>query len=81
MAAALPIVATRVGGTPEVLDETCGRLVAARAPGELASTLDRVLADADTRRRLGQEARQRVEQRFSLDRMVREYRDVYERLA
>ena len=77
MAAALPVVATRVGGTPEIVDTTCGRLVPSRDAEALASTLAALAADSTLRRTLGREARGRVEQRFTLDRMVREYRDAY----
>jgi glycosyltransferase involved in cell wall biosynthesis len=77
MAAGLPVVATRVGGTPEIVDDTCGRLVPSRDPGALAGTLAVLAADAPLRQTLGREARARVEQRFTLDRMVREYRDAY----
>jgi len=77
MAAGLPVVATRVGGTPEIVDATCGRLVPSRDPDALGSTLAALAADAALRQTLGREARTRVEQRFTLDRMVHEYRDAY----
>jgi L-malate glycosyltransferase len=77
MAAGLPVVATRVGGTPEIVDASCGRLVPSRDPDALAATLAALAQDAPLRLALGREARARVEQRFTLDRMVREYRDVY----
>jgi glycosyltransferase involved in cell wall biosynthesis len=77
MAAGLPVVATRVGGTPEIVDDTCGRLVPARDAEALACVLAALAADPALRRTLGLEARARVEQHFTLDRMVREYRDAY----
>jgi glycosyltransferase involved in cell wall biosynthesis len=77
MAAGLPVVATRVGGTPEIVDASCGRLVPSRDPDALAATLTALAQDAPLRLALGREARARVEQRFTLDRMVREYRDLY----
>jgi len=77
MAAGLPVVATRVGGTPEIVDASCGRLVPSRDPDALAATLTALAQDAPLRLALGREARARVEQRFTLDRMIREYRDVY----
>jgi L-malate glycosyltransferase len=77
MAAELPIVATRVGGTPEIVDDSCGRLVPSRNPGALAAILAQLSADPALRGRLGHAARARVEQRFTLDRMVGEYRDAY----
>jgi glycosyltransferase involved in cell wall biosynthesis len=79
MAAGLAIVATRVGGTPEVLDETCARLVPSRDPSRLVEALAGLGADPALRAALGRAARQRVEQRFTLDRMVREYEEVYRR--
>ena len=81
MAAALPIVATKVGGTPEVVHESCGRLIAPRSPAPLAGALLELSNSAALRDRLGREARRRVEATFSLDRMVREYREVYSALA
>ena len=81
MAAALPVVATSVGGTPEVIDRTCGRLV----PSRHVEAMERALAELATqpalRIALGQAARQRAEARFTLERMVREYRDAYQKVA
>ena len=77
MAAALPVIATGVGGTPEIVDATCGRLVPSRDPDALARTLAALAADPTLRQTLGRHARARVEQHFTLDRMVREYRDAY----
>lgn len=81
MAASLPVVATSVGGTPEVVDESCGRLVPSRDPRALTAAVADLWYDPELRRALGRAARTRVEARFTLDRMVREYRDVYLRLA
>jgi len=77
MAAGLPVVATRVGGTPEVVTGECGLLVPSRDAGALADALRRLAGDAGLRRELGAAARRRVETRFTLERMVREYRDAY----
>jgi glycosyltransferase involved in cell wall biosynthesis len=78
MAAGLATVVTRVGGTPEVVDESCGRFVPPRAPNVLADTLSMLADDSALRRELGQRARQRVETRFTVERMVEQYRTVYE---
>jgi glycosyltransferase involved in cell wall biosynthesis len=77
MAAGLPIVATRVGGTPEVVDDSCGRLIPSRDPATLSMALLDLARHLTLRRDLGRAARRRVETRFTLDRMVREYQDVY----
>lgn len=81
MAASLPVVVTRVGGNPEVVDEGCGVVVPARSPDALSEAIRGLAGDAGRRATLGAAGRLRVEQRFSLSRMIREYRDVYERLA
>jgi glycosyltransferase involved in cell wall biosynthesis len=68
MAAGKAVVATRVGAIPEaVLDGENGLLVPAQDSAALAIALERVLADAALRLRLGKQARATVEQHFSLD--------------
>ena len=81
MAAGLAVVATRVGGTPEVVDDTCGRLIPARDSAALSAALLDLVRQPALRVELGRASRQRVETRFTLDRMVREYRDVYNEVA
>lgn len=81
MATALPIVATKVGGNGELLDDqVTGRLVPAQDPDAMA----RALLDDFQRRpaavRRGVAARLEVERKFSLDQMVAAYGDLYERL-
>jgi L-malate glycosyltransferase len=81
MAACLPIVATAVGGTPEVVvDHETGRLVPARDPLAVAASLDELIANPMLRRRFGSAGRARVESAFTLDRMVGQYLAVYDRL-
>ncbi|MGH9410008.1 MAG: glycosyltransferase, partial [Vicinamibacterales bacterium] len=78
MAAALPIVATAVGGTPEVIvNGSTGVLVPARDPAQLARAAAQILSDPDRRREMGRAARSRVETLFTLDRMVRDYAGIY----
>jgi L-malate glycosyltransferase len=81
MAAGLPVVATAVGGTPEVLTgDAGGVLVPSRDPGRLASALLELLADPDRRAAMGTAARRRLETAFTIDRMVDEYVNTYRRL-
>lgn len=81
MAAGLPIVATRVGGTPEVVDDSCSVLVRPRDPAALAAALHGLAVDRANRERLGAAARARVEARFTIERMVGEYREAYLKAA
>jgi len=81
MAAVLPVVATRVGGTPEVVDDSCALLVPSRDADSMAAALLELARHPGRRAQLGEAGRERVERRFTLDRMVREYRDAYVRAA
>jgi glycosyltransferase involved in cell wall biosynthesis len=81
MAAGVPVVATRVGGTPEILDSTCGMLVPPRERQALAGAIVELAGDPVRRSQLGRAARTRVEERFTLDRMIQQYCDVYRAVA
>jgi glycosyltransferase involved in cell wall biosynthesis len=76
-----PVVASRVGGIPEVvLDGKTGLLVPPKDPEALAGAIVAVLSDRDLGRRLNAEGRALVEKRFSVDAMVNGTLDVYERV-
>ena len=82
MAAGLPVVATKVGGTSEVIENgATGVLVPARYPARLADALLALSWSGEYRRGLGSAARRSVEVRFALDNMVERYAVVYDRLA
>jgi glycosyltransferase involved in cell wall biosynthesis len=78
MATGLPVVATRVGGNPEVVvDGETGSLVATEAPA-LTEALLVLAGDPIRRHTMGQAGRQRVMQNFSMARMVAEYARWYQ---
>jgi glycosyltransferase involved in cell wall biosynthesis len=82
MAAGLPVIATAVGGTPEVVtDGVTGLLVPPRDPEALAGALERLLADPAGARALGNKAREHVRERYSLDRLGREINEIHEELV
>ena len=81
MSASLPVVATKVGGTPEIVDAQGGRLVPARDADAFAAALRDLAHDATRRTAMGRAGRQRVEERFTIERMVGEYRDAYYRVS
>ena len=69
MAAGLPVVATAVGGVPElVVEGETGLLAPARDPEALAQALGQLLDDRGLRERLGEAGRARAEERFDLPR-------------
>jgi glycosyltransferase involved in cell wall biosynthesis len=82
MAAARPVVATRVGGIPEVVvDGETGLLVEPENPGALAGAIRRLLADPDLAARMGQAGRERARQVFSAGRMAELTAALYEELV
>jgi glycosyltransferase involved in cell wall biosynthesis len=77
MASALPVIATRVGGNPEVVvDRETGQLVAAHAGG-LAGAIGNLAGNPLRRQAMGDAGRWRVKRHFSLARMVQQYADAY----
>jgi glycosyltransferase involved in cell wall biosynthesis len=81
MAAGAPTVATRVGGTPEALvHEQTGLLVAPGDSRGLATAVARLLDDRELAARLGQAARQAIQDHFSVDRMVESTEQLYTEL-
>jgi glycosyltransferase involved in cell wall biosynthesis len=82
MACARPIVATRTGGIPEVVEDGVnGLLVEPRDDRALADAIVRLLSDEGLRRRMGQAGLERVRERFTVERMVAGTAGVYARLA
>jgi glycosyltransferase involved in cell wall biosynthesis len=78
MACGVPVIATMTAGGREVVeDEKTGRLVPINKPAELARAITDLLANQDLRKMLGVNARRRVEEKFSLDRMISETEAVY----
>jgi sugar transferase (PEP-CTERM/EpsH1 system associated) len=81
MAAGLPIVATRVGGNPEAVDDSrTGIIVAPRDSTALANALARLFDDPATARAMGEAGRGRCRDRFGVEAMVRGYETLYQRL-
>ncbi len=78
MAAGLPVVATRVGGVPEIVDE--GRNALLVAPGDaedLATALATICSDGPMRERFGPESRRRAA-KYDWERLVPRYRALFD---
>jgi glycosyltransferase involved in cell wall biosynthesis len=81
MAAGLPMVVTRVGGNPDLVEDGVrGRLVEPLQSELLADALEDLLGNADRARSMGAEARRFVERELGMARMVRAHEEVYERV-
>jgi glycosyltransferase involved in cell wall biosynthesis len=82
MAAGLPVIATRVGGNPEVVqDSVTGTLVPPADPTSFAAAMFGILRDGQMATRMGDAGRQRADDVFSLRVMADGYMQLYEALA
>jgi glycosyltransferase involved in cell wall biosynthesis len=82
MARRKPVVATPVGGTPElVVDGETGVLVPPRDPQALAAAIRALVADPERARRLGEAGYARVAKLFSADAMTKRVLEVYDEIA
>ena len=81
LAARRPVVATRVGGVPDVVrDGEDGFLVGVGAPGELADRLARLAADPSLREAMGARGRERVLRRYARERLIDDIDRLYRSL-
>lgn len=81
MAAGLPVVSARVGDVPGIVrEEETGLLAPVEDVEAITDAMRRLLVDADLRGRMGRAGRSRAEALFGVERMVRRYEALYERL-
>jgi glycosyltransferase involved in cell wall biosynthesis len=81
MALGKPIVATRVGGIPEVLEDgLTGRLVPSGSPIDLANGIVELFTHPELARRLGEAARAIVSERYSAAQMAKGVAEVYQKV-
>ena len=81
MASALPVIATKVGGNPElVIDGQTGYLVLKQDPIAMAAAFKRYLLQPELLKLHGQAGRSRVISTFSLNRMMTDYMAIYDKL-
>ncbi|MGA2273202.1 MAG: glycosyltransferase family 4 protein [Bryobacteraceae bacterium] len=80
MSAAVPVIASRVGGLPEVVRHRETGLLVDNAPAAVADALLELAGDAAFARRLGQAARRAVVENFTVDHMVRRTMEVYHKV-
>lgn len=82
MASGLPVVSTTVNGIPEAVESgESGLLVGPHDPPALADAIERMAEDAQMRARMGAEGRRRYEERFTLERMIDRFEELYSEAA
>ena len=78
MSASLPVIATNVGGNKEiVIDGTTGILVEPQTPEQIADAIEKILTDTAFAAKMGLAGRKRVEQYFTFDKMIEQYKNLY----
>lgn len=80
MAAGAPVLASRVGGLPEIVEDGVTGLLTSNDPPEVANGIARLLGDPELAARLSAVARSHVENHFTLERMLSQTVHVYERM-
>jgi glycosyltransferase involved in cell wall biosynthesis len=81
MAHGVPVIASAVGGLPEIVEDERTGLLTSNDPDSIAQQIRRVLDDSALARRLSLCARARAERQFSSERMTEETMRVYENLG
>jgi glycosyltransferase involved in cell wall biosynthesis len=82
MAAGVPVVASAVGSIPEMIEDRInGKLIGPADANALASAIADLLDDAELSRRLIENARNTVQSKYTLDKMVSKYEEFFDRLA
>jgi glycosyltransferase involved in cell wall biosynthesis len=77
MSAGLPVIASNVGGLPEIIRHGENGWLVENRPAEIAAAIRLLLADRALAQRIGAAARQTVQERFTVDHMVRRTMEVY----
>jgi glycosyltransferase involved in cell wall biosynthesis len=80
MSCGLAIIASDVGGIKEAVDESCGILVKRGDKEELKDTLEKLIENPSLIKKMGKNAKERSKNEFSLDKMLRETEDIYNKV-
>ena len=77
----IPVVATRVGGIPEVIDEgNDGLLVNSRDPKQVADAIRKLVQDKSTRKQIGEAGFAKVKKQYSRETICKQYEKLYTNL-
>jgi glycosyltransferase involved in cell wall biosynthesis len=78
MAAAVPVVASNVGGNPELIESgKCGLLFASGDEAAFVAELTRLFKNAELRKMLGHNAREKAQARYSIGAVKQQYQRLY----
>lgn len=80
MAAGVPVIASRVGGLPEIVRHQVTGLLVRNEPSAVAQAIRTLAQDAELAARMGKQGRQLVEKQFTLEQMARRTLEEYEKV-
>jgi glycosyltransferase involved in cell wall biosynthesis len=80
MSAGVPVIASRVGGLPEAIEDGVNGILTSNLAEAVAECVRRIESDPDEAARLGANARRTIEERFTVERMVDDTIAVYRRI-
>ena len=75
--AGLPVVASDVGGIPEIVDSECGFLVSPEDEDGFVSALDKLIASPDLRRKMGENGKNKIADKFDDEKIEKQIDDLY----
>lgn len=78
MSCAIPVVSTDVGGVSEALDETCGCVCKPKDHDEIGAQVIRLLQNDKLRKWMGENARKKVIEKFTIENFVADFENIYE---
>jgi glycogen(starch) synthase len=80
MAAGLPVLATRIAGNEDLVNDETGILVNSEDTAGLQAALEKIIANAQMRKQMGAAARKRVEENYGWPRVAQEYEHLIDRV-
>ena len=80
MSCGLPVIASDVGGVSEIVDENCGILIERGDKEGLKKALEKLIENSSLLLKLGENAKKRVKEEFSLEKMLKETEELYKLL-
>jgi glycosyltransferase involved in cell wall biosynthesis len=80
MSCGIPVVSTDVGGVREAIDDSCGCTCKPKDAEGIGKAVVRLLLDKDLRRIMGENAREKVLENFTLNKFIDQYEDIYKDL-
>lgn len=80
MSCGLSVIASNVGGVSEIVDENCGMLIKRGDKEGLKKVLEKLIENPSLLLKLGENAKKRVKEEFSLGKMLEKTKEVYEKL-